>query len=223
MGGKKEQGPKKGAAKKKAPQTPAGEPPATPTPATATGGPGGGIFGGAGGKGGGGDGDGKGGWNWGGAGGAPEGGGGSEKPLWEDFADIMKGIWVVFWNTALFLAVANVLHRSLDWCCSIELLFLVGAPTQAFERIAGRFYNAIEWLEKNLLGWTIPEEGGTLPMYENIKLYYPVEHAYTFDQYRHGNMSPEDKRALANYHALRWCAPRCRCAAAAWFMYAICV
>lgn len=97
----------------------------------------------------------------------------------------------------------SLARRSLDWCCSIELLFLVGAPAQAFERIAARFYNAIEWFEKNALGWDIPEDEGTMPMYENIKLYYPVEHAYTFDQYKH-SLSLDEKKTLLQYYALRW-------------------
>jgi hypothetical protein len=29
-------------------------------------------------------------------------------------------MWVVFWNAALFLAFADVLHRSLDWCCQVS-------------------------------------------------------------------------------------------------------
>ncbi len=64
------------------------------------------------------------------------------------------------------------------------MLLLVGAPTQAFERVSGRFYNCIEWIEKNWFGWKIPGEEDMMPVYEQIKLYYPVEHAYTFDQYK---------------------------------------
>ncbi len=75
-------------------------------------------------------------------------------------------------------------RRSLDWCCSVELLFLVGAPQQAFERLAGRFFAVVEWVEKNMLGWDIPGEEDMIPQYENIRLFYPRQHAYTFDQYR---------------------------------------
>ncbi len=71
-------------------------------------------------------------------------------------------------------------------CYQVELLLLVGAPTQAFERVAGRFYSMIEWIERNVLGWELPDTDDTLPMYENIALYYPEEHAYTYDAYRWG-------------------------------------
>lgn len=66
----------------------------------------------------------------------------------------------------------------------IELLLLVGAPSQAFERIASKFYAIIEMLERNVLGWKIPGDEDMMPFYQNIALYYPQEHAYTFDQYR---------------------------------------
>jgi len=48
----------------------------------------------------------------------------------------------------------------------------VGAPAQAFERVASRFYNMIEWIEANCLGWKIPGEDDMIPMYKQIKLYY---------------------------------------------------
>lgn len=80
---------------------------------------------------------------------------------------------MVFWNAALFLVVADVLHRSLDWCCQVELLFLVGAPTQAFERLAGKWYELVEWVEKNMLGWKLPVDDEEMPMYKNLALYYP--------------------------------------------------
>jgi hypothetical protein len=85
----------------------------------------------------------------------------------------------------------------------IELLLLVGAPAQAFERLAGRFYAAVEWLERNALGWKLPGDEGTMPMHENLALYYPPEHAYTFDAYRYG-MNAGEKETLRNYRALRW-------------------
>ncbi|KAI8465699.1 MAG: hypothetical protein J3K34DRAFT_436210 [Monoraphidium minutum] len=104
---------------------------------------------------------------------------------------------------ALFLAVADVLHRSLDWCCQVELLFLVGAPTQALERLAGKFYEAVEWVERNMLGWKLPVDDDEMPMYRNLALYYPEEHAYTFDQYKYP-VTEAEKRTLKRYHALRW-------------------
>eukprot|EP00967_Tisochrysis_lutea_P140642 scaffold257301_cov24-Tisochrysis_lutea.AAC.2 len=76
--------------------------------------------------------------------------------------------------------------RSLDWCCQVELLLLVGAPQQAFERISANFFSFIEWFEANVLGWDIPGEEESMPMFQNIALYYPEEHAYTFDQYSIG-------------------------------------
>lgn len=66
----------------------------------------------------------------------------------------------------------------------VELLLLVGAPTQAFERLAGRFYNMVEWIEANCLGWKVPQEEDTMPLYQQLALYYPEEHAYTFMQYK---------------------------------------
>ena len=43
---------------------------------------------------------------------SPEAGGeGAEQPLWQEFLELMHGIWVVFVNTAIFLAFANMLHR----------------------------------------------------------------------------------------------------------------
>lgn len=75
-------------------------------------------------------------------------------------------------------------RRSLDWCCQVELLLLVGAPQQAFERIAANFFAAIEWVEKNMLGWDIPGDEDMMPMVQNLAIYYPECHAYTFDQYK---------------------------------------
>lgn len=72
-------------------------------------------------------------------------------------------------------------------CCTVlqvELLLLVGAPAQAFERVAARFYAAVEWFEANCLGWKVPGEEDTMPVYKQLALYYPEEHAYTFDSYR---------------------------------------
>lgn len=66
-----------------------------------------------------GDGGGGGGWKWGGAGGEAAGGGGGDRPIWVEFKEMMRFIWVVFWNAALFLAVADMLHRSLDFFCQV--------------------------------------------------------------------------------------------------------
>eukprot|EP00878_Enallax_costatus_P001889 GHUV01002048.1.p1 GENE.GHUV01002048.1~~GHUV01002048.1.p1 ORF type:complete len:362 (+),score=135.85 GHUV01002048.1:212-1297(+) len=159
---------------------------------------GGGGFGGLGAGGGGGG----GGWNWGG-GAADEGAGGGEKPIKQELQELFSGMWVLLWNAALFLAVADVLHRSLDWCCQVELLLLVGAPAQAFERVAGKFYSMIEWVEANCLGWKIPGDDDMMPVYKQIALYYPEEHAYTFDSYKY-NLTLEEKQALKRYYALRW-------------------
>jgi hypothetical protein len=43
-----------------------------------------------------------------------------EKPIKQELLELFKGMWVVFWNAALFLAFADVLHRSLDWCCQVS-------------------------------------------------------------------------------------------------------
>lgn len=102
----------------------------------------------------------------------------------------------------LFLLFADMLHRSLDWCCSVELLFLVGAPQQAFERLAGRLFAVIEWFEKNCLGWDIPGDEDMIHQYENIRLFYPRAHAYTFDQYRY-KLSDKEKNTMINAYALR--------------------
>lgn len=166
----------------------------------AAGGFGAGFGAGAGGSSGGGG--GGGGWNWGGQGGS-EGEEGPEKPIKQELLELAKGMWVLFWNAALFLAFADILHRSLDWCCQIELLLLIGAPKQAWERIASRWYNMVEWIEVNCLGWKLPREADTMPMYKQIALFYPEEHAYTFDSYRY-NMNEAEKTAFRRYYALRW-------------------
>lgn len=44
----------------------------------------------------------------------------------------------------------------------------------------------IEWIEANLFGWKIPGEDDMMPVYKQLALYYPEEHAYTFDSYRYG-------------------------------------
>ena len=62
---------------------------------------------------------GGGGWNWGGGGGDAAGDEGPEKPLKQELSELAKGMWVLFWNAALFLAFADILHRSLDWCCQV--------------------------------------------------------------------------------------------------------
>jgi hypothetical protein len=42
----------------------------------------------------------------------------------------------------------------------------------------------VEWVEENCLGWKLPREPDTMPMYKHMALFYPEEHAYTFDSYR---------------------------------------
>jgi hypothetical protein len=74
----------------------------------------GGAGAGAGGGGGGGD----GGWKWGNEG--EEGGSGPEQPIWAEFKALMRGMWVILTNAAIFLLFANMLHRSLDWCCQVR-------------------------------------------------------------------------------------------------------
>eukprot|EP00798_Chlamydomonas_sp_ICE-L_P005834 gene5834-6118_t len=151
-----------------------------------------------------------------GRGGPPGGGGGDgngfedqqpdkpEKPLLEDFLGMVYMSWTVFWNLALFLGFASMMHRSLDWCCQVELLLLVGAPEQAFQRLAGRFFAAVEWVEENILGWDIPKEEGKIPAYRNMALYYPEEHAYTYDAYRYGDkLTMDEKKKLKYAFALR--------------------
>ena len=98
--------------------------------------------------------------------------------------DLLVHLLLITPATTPDTALAATFSRSLDWCCQIELLLLVGAPQQAFERLASVFYSAIEGFEKNVLGWDIPGDDDTIPMYENLALYYPEEHAYTFDSYR---------------------------------------
>lgn len=183
------------------------QPPAKPTaPTSPSTGEGGGGFAGlfSGGGSGGSSGSGGGGWKWGGdAGGSGGSGGGPERPIWDEFKDLMWFIWVGTCNAIGFLLVVDFLHRSLEWFCNFELLLLVGAPAQAFERVLALFYSAVEWVEKNMLGWKLPEEEDMIPMYENIKLWYPEEHAYAFDSYKYSMTEPE-KRQLKYYHALRW-------------------
>ena len=36
---------------------------------------------------------------------------GPEKSFWQEFVELMQGIWVVLVNTVIFLAFANMLHR----------------------------------------------------------------------------------------------------------------
>jgi len=115
---------------------------------------------------------------------------------------MFRHAWTIFWNMALFLAFADMLHRSLDWCCQVELLLLVGAPQQAFERVSSQFFGLVEWVEKNVLGWDIPGDEDMIPQYENIKLFYPEAHAYTFDQYRYKLSTPEAE-TLKKQYALR--------------------
>lgn len=53
---------------------------------------------------------------------------GGEKPIQQELLELFRNMWVVFWNAALFLAFADVLHRSLDWCCQVRSITLVLLP-----------------------------------------------------------------------------------------------
>lgn len=44
------------------------------------------------------------------------GDGGSEKPIGQELMELFKGCWVIFWNLALFLAFADILHRCVPCC-----------------------------------------------------------------------------------------------------------
>ncbi len=57
-------------------------------------------------------------WKWGGEG-DEDGPQQPEKPIWQDLKELFTGMWVVWWNMAAFLLIANILHRSLDWCCQV--------------------------------------------------------------------------------------------------------
>lgn len=78
------------------------------------------------------------------------------------------------------------LLRSLDWFVQTELLVAVGAPQQAGERVVGKLFEAVEWFERTVLGWTLPgdeeAEDATSKVYEVLQNYTPPEAAYTFAQ-----------------------------------------
>ncbi len=78
------------------------------------------------------------------------------------------------------------LPRSLDWFVQTELLVAVGAPQQAGERVVGKLFEAVEWFERTVLGWTLPgdeeAEDSTSKVYEVLQNYTPPEAAYTFAQ-----------------------------------------
>lgn len=136
------------------------------------------------------------------------GGEGGEQPLLEEFLALMKGMWVVITNAALFLLFADLLHRSLNWFVQTELLVVVGAPQQALERTVGKFFEVIEWVERHVLGWTLPGDAeaelSTSRVYEVLQNYTPPEAAYTFYQLKHKKMTHEEAQTLHRAYALRY-------------------
>jgi hypothetical protein len=169
----------------------------------------GGGGGGAGGIGGPGGGGGGGGWNWGGEGGA--GGDGDEPqrppttPL-QELLSMLRNAWVMLTNAAAFLLFASFLHRSLDWCCQVELLLLVGAPRQAWEKVASVFFDGLEAFQRRCLGWNLPEPSRKIPAYRMVQLYYPPEHAYSFEgsAIRRMGATADEVALLRNADALNW-------------------
>jgi hypothetical protein len=164
--------------------------------------------GGGGGMGGPGGGGGGGGWNWGDEG-AP--GDGDEPPRepttpWQEFCKCLRNAWVLLTNAALFLAFASFLHRSLDWCCQVELLLLVGAPRQAWEKVVSIFYDLLEVFERRVLGWNVPLPGRKIPACKMVQLYYPPEHAYSFEgsAIRRKGATADEVALLRSADALRW-------------------
>ncbi|GFR41411.1 hypothetical protein Agub_g2094 [Astrephomene gubernaculifera] len=210
-------GPKKfGADASKKAAKPAAKPSEPPKPASsAPKNPLEGMFGGAGGSGGafGGGGGGGGGGGAGGGGGGSffSGGGaeqpGSEQPILAEFLELLRGSWMVFTNLCLFLAFSSFLHRSLNWFVQTELLVAVGAPQQAGERVIGKFFEAIEWVERHVLGWTLPgdeeEEESTSKVYEVLRNYTPKEASYTFAQLKY-NLTDSERELLRKAYAVRY-------------------
>lgn len=120
----------------------------------------------------------------------------------------MRGTWVLLSNLAVFLVFSSFLHRSLDWFVQTELLVAVGAPQQAGERVVGKLFEAVEWFERTVLGWTLPgdeeAEDATSKVYEVLQNYTPPEAAYTFAQLKYGKqLSHADQQLLHKAYALR--------------------
>ena len=150
-----------------------------------------------------------GGWNWGDEGPPGEDGDVPEGPpqtVAQSLLGAVRLAWVFATNAALFLAVSSWLHRSLEWCCQVELLLLVGAPRQAWEKVASVFFDALEEVQYRLLGWNVPQPGGKIPAYQMVRAFYPPEHAYSFEgsAIRQKGASPQEVALLRNADAARW-------------------
>lgn len=109
MGGKSKQQPAAGKPSDSKPATPAKPVPAAKPVTPASGSAFGGMFNTSSGDGGGSNFFSGGGGGGGGGGG--EGAAGDEEPIHIEFFNLMKGVWIVFWNLALFLAAMSFLHR----------------------------------------------------------------------------------------------------------------
>ncbi|PNW84933.1 hypothetical protein CHLRE_03g164700v5 [Chlamydomonas reinhardtii] len=166
------------------------------------------LFGGGGpkppaGGGGGGGGDGGGGFFSGGNAEQP----GGEEPIQDELLKLLRGGWVLLSNLALFLVFSSFLHRSLNWFVQTELLVAVGAPQQAGERVVGKFFEAIEWVERNILGWKLPgdeeAEDATSKVYEVLQNYTPAEAAYSFAQLKYKDLTHKERELFHKAYALR--------------------
>lgn len=120
-----------------------------------------------------------------------------------EFIDILRGIVVVGGNLLLFLALADFMHRTLDWCAETEVLFLIGAGQQAIERITAQFFMVIEWLERNLLGWRWDDGRNVVPKYEVVKYLYNNDMFVVFEQYKHKLLESE-RQLLGKKYAIKY-------------------
>lgn len=137
-------------------------------------------------------------WN---PGGQPASGGGDGTPIWKRVKDNVWGSWVLVWNMFAFLAVADVLHRTVDWMAKTELLLLVGGQKQALERCMAIYYRFMEFFQRKYLGWDVPGQL-RMPAYESIARNYPETHAYAFDQYRY-DMTEAEKTTMRRFYGAR--------------------
>ncbi|MEW5309565.1 MAG: hypothetical protein WDW38_001446 [Sanguina aurantia] len=183
---------------------PAGKPvepkPVTP-PATTGGGGFGGMFSASSGDGGGSN------FFSGGGGGGGGGGEGAaaedEEPIHVEFFNLMKGVWIVFWNLAAFLAAMSFLHRTLGWCAQTELLVQYGAPQQALERVASAGFDWLEWFQRVALGWDIPDPlAGRLRVFEVLKYTSSDVSSFSMQQLRYP-LDSEEKKLLNNAYGRR--------------------
>ncbi|GIL43349.1 hypothetical protein Vafri_1121, partial [Volvox africanus] len=130
-----------------------------------------------------------------------------EKPIQEEFLELMRGTWVLITNLGLFLVFSSFLHRSLNWFVQTELLVAVGAPQQAGERVVGKFFELVEWFERHVLGWTLPgdeeAEESTSKVYEVLQNYTPLQAAYSFAQLKY-KLSESEKDLFHKAYALRY-------------------